>query len=251
MPKRSGLGANCYVDGINLSGDIGAIDTLASPRGTFVVTGIDKSAYERILGRRDGLASFTAFFNKDANRAHLKLSPLPRTDRDAMVLIGTTLGDPAASLRALQINYDGTREQEGQFLFKIDMQSQGFGLDWGRMLTAGRRTDTGATNGSSVDFGTGSTAFGLTAWLQVLGFTGTDATIKLQESSDNGGADAFADVTGGGFVSVTTAPGTQRIATSTTQTIERYLRVVTTTTGGFSSLEFAVMVARHEAAVVL
>jgi hypothetical protein len=54
-------------------------------------------------------------------------------------------------------------------------------------LTAAPRTDTTATNGTSYDFGTGSTAFGLQAYLQVLSFTGTSCTIKLQESSDNAG----------------------------------------------------------------
>jgi hypothetical protein len=91
--------------------------------------------------------------------------------------------------------------------------------------------------------------FGLQAYLHVFAVVGTSVTVKLQESSDNSG-DAYADVTGGGFTAVTAVAGTgsQRIQTSRTQTIERYLRVVTT--GTFSSATFAVAVVRNDTSVV-
>jgi hypothetical protein len=114
--------------------------------------------------------------------------------------------------------------------------------------TAGVRADTTATNGTSVDFGTGSTAFGLRlqAYLHVTAFTGTSCTVKLQESSDDGAGDAFADVTGGSF-GAQTAVGASRIATSATQTVERYLRVVTT--GTFTVCNFHVTIVRNATAV--
>ena len=112
------------------------------------------------------------------------------------------------------------------------------------------RTDTGAANGSSLDLGTGSTAFGLQAYLQVLSFTGTDATITIQESSDNGAGDAWAAVTGGAFTQVTAGPVVERIQTARDQTVERYLRVATTTTGGFSDLQFVVAVHRPNVEVL-
>jgi hypothetical protein len=127
----------------------------------------------------------------------------------------------------------------------VSTQANAYGIDWGRLVTAAPRTDTTATNGTSYDFGTGSTAFGLQAYLQVLSFSGTSCTIKLQESSDNGGSDAFADVTGGSF-GAQTAVGASRIATSTSQTVERYLRVATT--GTFSSCSFVVAVKRNDVA---
>jgi hypothetical protein len=48
---------------------------------------------------------------------------------------------------------------------------------------------------------------------------------------------------------VTTGPGTQRIATASGATIRRYLRAVTTTSGGFTSLTFAVSAIRNDVAV--
>jgi hypothetical protein len=96
-----------------------------------------------------------------------------------------------------------------------------------------------------VDFGTGSTLFGLQAYVQVFSFTGTSCTITIQESSDNG-ADTYANVTGGAFTAAT-GRTTQRIQTSRTQTIERYLKV--TTSGTFSECTFVVLVNRNPVAV--
>jgi hypothetical protein len=245
MAKKSGLGANLYIDGIDVSGDTNAVDQISSPRGTFDMTSIDKSAYERILGMKDGVINFTSFFNTAADRAHLTYRPLPLTDRHMMCPVTTpAIGVPTAAQRAKQIGYNGNREQGGQFLFTVESQSNEDGLNWGLLATVGKRTDTSATNGASLDGGAAS-AFGLQAFLQVFAFTGTDCTIKLQQSSDNGVGDAFADVTGGGFTAVTTAPGAQRIQTATNLAVERYVRVVTS--GTFSSITFAVMIARNEA----
>lgn len=110
--------------------------------------------------------------------------------------------------------------------------------------TSGITDSTGVTwtvNGTA--YLSSHTVYGLQAYLQVLSFTGTDVTIKLQSSSDNGSTDAYADVTGGAFTQVTAGPTSERIATSSALEIERYLRVVTTTSGGFSELSFVVIVA--------
>ncbi|MEU1372982.1 hypothetical protein ABZ442_04870 [Streptomyces triculaminicus] len=246
MAKQSGLGDNLYVAGYDLSGDIGSLGGLSGGPTALEVTGIDKSAMERIGGLRDGKLEFTAFFNKATDRAHLRLSTLPTADVITSYFRGTTLGNPSANIVAKQIGYNGTRADDGAMTFAVEAQANGYGVEWGRSLTAGKRTDTTATNGSSVDFGTGSTAFGLQAYLHVFAFTGTSVTVKLQESSDNGGADAWADVTGGAFTAATGVTS-ERIATSAGQTVERYLRVVTT--GTFSNAVFAVSVVRNDTAV--
>lgn len=258
MTKRSGLGAFLLVGGVDLSGDTCSIDALGCPRGTYQMNGLPAVAQERQYGKRDGNLSVTTFYNKAAGAAHATYKTLPTADLDLMTGFSTTIGEGAASIRAKQIGYNGTREADGQFKLKVDTQSNGsgaaaslgMGLEYGRLLTAGKRTDTAAANGASVDFGVGSSTFGLRAWLQVTAFTGTDVTIKLQESSDDGVGDAFANVVGGAFTAVTAGPTTERIETSAVLTVERYLRVATTTVGGFTSCTFAVMVYRNESAVV-
>ncbi|MFD5509108.1 hypothetical protein ACFWIB_15205 [Streptomyces sp. NPDC127051] len=245
MSKQSGLGDALYIAGYDLSGDIGAVNSIAGGPAALEVTGIDKLAPERIGGLRDGHIDYTAFFNTAVGRAHARLSPLPTSDVLISYFRGTALGGASANLVAKQLNYDPTRADDGAFTFAGSNMGNGYGLEWGTSMTAGKRTDGSATNGTSVDFGTGSTSYGLQAYLHVFAFTGTSVTVKLQESSDNGVGDAFADVVGGGFTAATGVTS-QRIATASNQTVERYLRVVTT--GTFSNAIFAVSVNRNPVA---
>lgn len=154
---------------------------------------------------------------------------------------GTTLGNPAACMTCKQLDYNPTRAAGGMLTISVSAQSNGYGLEWGRLLTAGLRTDTAATNGTSIDGG-GSTAFGAQAYLQVTAFTGTDVTVTIQDSADNS---SFTAVTGLAFTATTAAHTFQRIATSNTATIRRYLRAVTSTSAGFTSATFAVVVVRN------
>lgn len=248
MAKQSGLGDALFISGYDLSGDIQAVGNVGGGPAPLDFTSITKSAYERKGGRLDGRMQVTSFFNPGpaADAAHKVLSTLPRTDVTAMYCRGTGLGAPSANLVAKQIGYDGTRGDDGAFTFAVEAQSNTYTLEWGRLLTAGKRTDTTAGNGASVDFGTGPTSFGLQAYLHVFAFTGTSVTVKVQSSSDNGMGDAWADVTGGSFAAAT-GVGAQRIQTARNATIERYLRVVTT--GTFTNAIFAVSVIRNDVAV--
>jgi hypothetical protein len=244
MTKQSGLGDNLYVGGYNLSGNAGSLERVGGGPAPLVVTAIDKSAFERVGGQRDGGIDFSTWFDDAALAEHPALSTLPTTDRIVTYFRGTVLGKPAASVTAKQINYDADRGTDGSLSFAVQALANGYGLEWGVQMTAGVRTDTGAAAGTAVDF-TAGTDFGLQAYLHVFSFAGTDVTIKLQESSDNSG-DAYADVVGGGFTQVTSGPTSQRIATATNLTVERYLKVTTVTSGGFTSCAFAVMVVRND-----
>ncbi|MFI5524981.1 hypothetical protein [Streptomyces platensis] len=253
MGKQSGLGDNLYISGYDLSGDIGSLGNVGGGPAAQEVTGIDKSAPERVGGIRDGRLQMTSFFNPGTDRSHVRLKALPTTDVIAAYFRGTALGGASANIVAKQANYDGTRGDSGEFTFAIESQANGYGLEWGRSLTAGKRTDTTGTNGASVDFGPGSPPafngsglFGLQAYLHVFAFTGTSVTVKLQESSDNGVGDPWADVVGGAFTAATGVTS-QRIETARGQTVERYLRAVTT--GTFTSAVFAVSVVRNDVAV--
>jgi hypothetical protein len=249
MAKKSGLGQNMYVGGYNLSGDVGTVGSISGGPALLPATGIDVEGMERMGGRRSGAIEWTSYFNDAAGRAHPTLSTLPRTDVHLMYCTGTTLGDSSAALIGKQIGYDATLADDGGLSFALSAQSNRYGIEWGKLLTAGLRSDTGATNGDSLDHGE-ATSYGLQAYLQVISFAGTDVTIKLQESSDDGVGDAFGDVTGGGFTEVTSGPTTERIATAVDLAVERYLRVVTTTSAGFTELTFAVTVVRNLATPV-
>ncbi|NED75278.1 hypothetical protein G3I51_23730 [Streptomyces sp. SID9944] len=248
MAKQSGLGDALYIAGTNLSGDITALGNVGGGPAALTTTGIDKAAVERIGGVRDGRLEVTSWWNPAGS--HPVLSALPTADVQAMYCRGTALGSPAAAIVGKQVNYDGQRGDDGSFTFAVSAQANAYGLEWGYLLTAGQRTDTAATTGTGVDFGVGSpplfngqALYGAQAYLQVFAFTGTDVTIKVQDSADN---TTFADVPGLTFTAVAAGPAVQRIATASTQAVRRYLRAVTTTTGGFTSCTFAVAATRND-----
>lgn len=157
MSKISGLNSSFFVGGYDLSGDTSALDMIKGGPALIDVTSIKVSAHERIPGLNDGDMQFTAFFNNGPAAEHAALSPLPRTDTIGTAILGNTIGNPAASINAKQVSYDPTRSTAGDLTEKVDLQANGYGVEWGIALTAGPRTDTTATGGSSVDSGAGFT----------------------------------------------------------------------------------------------
>lgn len=253
MAKQSGLGAALYLDGFDLSGDVGAVDKIHGGCATLDVTGLDKLAYERIGGLRDGDISFKAFFNPTITvQEHARLSTLPRTDVDAMVELWTpgapALGDYSACILGKQVNYDPARAADGSLIFSVDIIGNGFGVEWGQSLTAGKRQDTTATNPTSgLDDLAGSptsTAFGATVYAQVFSFAGTSITFTLRDAATE---PTYAAVTGGASSAIT-AIGAYRWSTATGQTIRRFLSIGTS--GTFSECTFAIAVVRHRVATI-
>jgi hypothetical protein len=250
MAKKTGIPCQLYVSGYQLGGDIREF-AVRSPLMVHESTDITQSAVSRLAGLRDGGIAVTAFYDPAANKAHARFKTLPAADQLVTVAIGTeAIGTNTFNCWSKQLNYDGTRDATGMLTFASDFTSNAYGLECGNLLTAGVRTDTAATAGSSYDQGTASPgAFGAQFHLHVLSFSGTDATIKIQSSSDDGAGDAFADVAGASFTAVTSAPTFERKATAAIA-IERYLKVVTTTSGGFSSMAFVVSGWRNPVATV-
>lgn len=240
------MGDNLWIDGLDVSGDIGSLGVIGCPLATQDTTPINMSGVRRIGLLHDGRIDYTAFWNRGpaADTAHSVHKTLPRTDRALQYCRGTTLGAPAASMVGKQIGYDGNREQSGAFTLAVSALANEFGLEWGVQLTAGKLTQGAAANGSSYDTGVVSTAHGWAMHLHVFEFTGTSVTVKVQDSADNS---AWADITGATFVAAT-AVGAQRVSAgpTSTATVRRYLRIVST--GTFSNAVFGVNFVRHEAA---
>lgn len=247
MAKSSGLGDLLFVDGVNLSGDVGVVDQLSCPVAVLDVTGIDKLAMERIPAKRDGTLKFTPFWNNATGKEHAVLSTLPRTDRLVSYFHGAAIGNPAYNLLGKQVDFDWKRGNAGDLTGNVDVQGNGFGAEWGNQLTAGARTDTAATNGTGWN-GSASTAFGWQAYLHASAFTGTDVTVKLQDSADNV---TFADVASGAFPQITSLPSPTgyRLAVGGTAVLRQYVRASTITTGGFTSFTFECSVVKNTAAV--
>jgi hypothetical protein len=234
MAKASGLGMRFYADGHDISGDVGSIQTLRTSRAELDDTGLDKSAHERLPGIRDGEVQFNAFYNPsllpDASQA--VLDDLPSTDVICMVCFRAILGADVGIIIGKPLELTS------------HVRANGHGLDAGVLLTAGRRSDTAAANGSSVDGGA-ATAFGWSAALEVFDFAGTSAAVVLQDSADNV---TFVDVAGGTFTTITAAPAAEYRSGSPTATLRRYTRAKSQTGTAFTLLDFAFGLSRYAAA---
>lgn len=249
--KSSGLGAALWVGGYDVGASTNSLSRISGGNTPFIMTDITQSAVAREGGQRTGGMDIVSYWNPDAGASHDVYSPLPTADEIATYAAYTpAIGTWAASCIGKQLNYDGDRAQDGGFLLNVTNESNGYGLQWGRLATPGMRTDTAATAAAAVsplDLGSASPgAFGLVMFVHLKAFTGTSVTIKLQESSDNSG-DAYTDVVGATTAALTSAPTAVRIATGSIA-VERYLKVVTT--GTFSNAVFAVQVYRHRIATV-
>lgn len=242
MAKASGLGGNLYLNGYDLSGDVGMVSSIRDSQSLLDVTGIDKSAIERIPGLGDGAISFTAFFNDAALGEHAALSGRGSGDKIVTYAVDTTIGKAGWALVGKQVDYAGSRGADGSFALTVDVQtSDGEGNRGGEMLTAGKRTDTGATTGTTVN-SLAATALGACLYLHVFSFAGTDATVKIEDSANGS---AWTDLASASFTAITSAPTSQRIALAAGATVRQYLRATTTTATSFTSLVFAVIACRR------
>ena len=248
MSKISGLGQQMYIGGYDISGDTGAINNASSPVSLLDVTGIDKSAFERIIGTRTGLLSFMAFFNDATDAAHDALSGLPTADVLVLWMMSSTRGDPCAALTCKQVGYDGNRSADGSLTFQVDCQgTAGLFLEWGELLVA-KKTHSSATDETGSNFGSQTTA-GAVGFLQHFGAadpipTGT-IEYDIEDSSDstNGVDGAWANLLAFSNVATPWAEIAERVAVN--GTVEKWTRA--STNGTFTNADFAMGLRRRVA----
>ena len=249
--KVSGLADQFYVAGYDLSGAVNALDKIACPVATWDATTISQSAAARGFGQRDGGIDFTTLMLIDSagpTDVTGNLKALPTADvigTYAMAAGAMAAGNPGACILAKQVGYDPTRDNKGFLTLKVSLQANGYGLEWGKQLTAGLRTDTAATAGPVYD-DAAATSYGGQAYFQLTAFTGTSVTIDIQHATTSGGSYVTTGLTSQAF---TAAPGWQRVAVANTTTIDEFLKVVTT--GTFTSAKFSVVFVRNPVAGVI
>lgn len=143
-----------YVGGYDLSGDTGSLSRCGGGPNLLDVSPINLAGMRRIAGRFDGEFAYNVFNNPDG--AHVLLSTLPTTMQALMLALpGTAAGDLAAMLVGKQVNYAPAFGQDLAASFSVQsLASEGYPLEWGKMITAGQRTDTSATaSGTGIDLG--------------------------------------------------------------------------------------------------
>jgi hypothetical protein len=115
VAKESGIGMTVTVDnssgsGQALTNDITSI-SFSTPRGLQDITGLDKSAIERLLLLADGTVTINGVFNDDSNKSHEVFKTVPTTSVSRTVVIvhsGQTL-----TMECMFSDYSLNRAQDG------------------------------------------------------------------------------------------------------------------------------------------
>ena len=115
MAKESGLGMSVTVDdsggtGRDISNDITNL-SFGTPRGEQDVTGIDKSAMERLLLLADGTVTLNGVFNDASNMSHDVFKTVPSTSVARTVAIA--ISGQTLSMEILFNDYSLNRAQDG------------------------------------------------------------------------------------------------------------------------------------------
>lgn len=122
MAKQSGLGwTTLSVDDSAgsvqaIKNDITSLD-FATPRGVQEVTGIDKSAIERILLLADFSITLSGVFNPAANMSHAVFSTVPSTSVNRTVTL--VVGGKTLANEVLFTDYPLSRSESGELTWKV------------------------------------------------------------------------------------------------------------------------------------
>ncbi len=152
MTVLNGL-SNLYAGGWDLSGDVGLISRIAGGPEVLSVPTIDLRGMQRIAGRFDGSIGYNVWLNPAG--AHVYLATLPTADVPMMIPIPAESAAICAMLVAKQVGYNPTFGSDLGVAFTVEaLAAAGFPLEWGQLITNGKRTDTGATaSGTGIDLG--------------------------------------------------------------------------------------------------
>lgn len=146
---------------------------------------------------------------------------------------GDTIGDRAWLAQVRQASYNINSAPNDAVRLAATFTADG-GVRAGYFLHA-LGAETGTGNYSSVDTNA-TTTFGGVGHLHVTAFSGTNCTIKIQDSANNS---TWADL-----ITFSTVSGVTQQRSTSSGTVDRYLRAAITA-GTFSSVTFAVTFARN------
>lgn len=126
--KQSGMGDKIQVDdsgGVlrDISNDVTSL-TLNTPRGVQEVTGLDKSAIERLLLLADGEFTLNGVFNAAANKSHDVFKTVGSTSVLRTVtydISPATTGSPRLTMECVASEYNVTRAASGELTWTVKL----------------------------------------------------------------------------------------------------------------------------------
>lgn len=128
MAKQSGLGDYFAVD--NSAGSLKDISNDVTGLGVNIgqnlldITGLDKSAMERLIALGDGSFSVSGVFNSASNFSHSVFSTRTGTRTVDYKIGGNTTGNPYLTMECLVDSYNLTRGSDGSLTFTAGLSLQ-------------------------------------------------------------------------------------------------------------------------------
>ena len=121
--KLSGLGGSVVCGDSSNSANTITEDitnwTLSTPRAEQDVTGVGKSANERILLLADCSVTLNGVFDDGAGLAHVTFATIPSTSEVRTLVLTPTTDDPYISVNVLLTDYQLTRAATGELTFQV------------------------------------------------------------------------------------------------------------------------------------
>lgn len=117
MAKENGIGMTVTVDdsggtGRDISNDITSIN-FSTPRGVQDITGLDKSAIERILLLADGNVTCNGVFNDAVNKSHDVFKTVPTQTATVTRTVVIVVSGQTLTMEMVFTDYALTRGQDG------------------------------------------------------------------------------------------------------------------------------------------
>ena len=128
MAKQTGLGDYLAIDDSggtarDLSNDLTSY-SVNTPQNMFEVTGIDKSAVERIIGLNDYTLTVNGVFNKASNKSHDVFKTRTGTRTVTLAIGGNTSGYPKLEAEMLVNEYNLERGDDGGLTWSAGLSLQ-------------------------------------------------------------------------------------------------------------------------------
>lgn len=236
MAKTSNRNTRIYLDEYDISGFLNATE-LKLDQETMRVESFADAGPRRVVGNYDHSGSHTGFFDA----AEGGLDPLVfgdfATDEEHYVtqLFGAYAEGSLGYDRVVRLKDQPRKSGVGQAML-LNFSEEGSG-NLARCTVLRSAAVTGTGNGTGRSLGTSTSGQIFAVVFRVLAVSGSGSiTVKVQESSDNGVGDAYADITG--LTNTFTAIGVAR--KTTTAATEAYKRVSVSALSGFTSVTLLV-----------
>jgi hypothetical protein len=222
-------------DAVGLTGYLNQYSSGRSQQAINTTTfGNDDEAYTP--GLLSASLTVGGLFDGDAGASDATFSTMVDSQSTNLVTVGhggDAIGDGAYLFNGVCTNYGITGAHNDAVRLNVGFEGSAAVRNGVMLHAVGAETGTG--NYASVDQ-TASSTFGGVANLHVTAFTGTNVTIKIQDSAN--------DSTWADLITFSSVTGTTQERATVTGSVDRYVRAIISA-GTFTSVTFAVAFARN------